>query len=374
MAERSDLQPIPVSAADQSVSAADHLQAGSVKVSRATTSSRIFVVAAAAGLVWLGALALGDNRAWQLKLTDICVFVALASMWNLLAGFSGLVSIGQQAFVGLGAYALIVARNGYDLGIYASVIPAGIVTLFLAVPIALVAFRLRGGYFAIGTWVIAEVVRLVVKNNTSKTTGGGTGTSLHVSGYEAASRISTTALLALIVAVAAVAVTYLVLRGPLGLSLQAIRDNEEGARGLGTNVFRSRLVVYLLAAAITGFAGAVYYVKTLNVQPDAAFSVSFWTAPIIVMVVVGGLGTIEGPIIGAVAYYLLRDYLTDEGHWPGLSPEMYLIVMGLLTMVCALYVRGGLWGTLTKRFPSLQLFPLRRRLEVIVSLEDDHDS
>jgi branched-chain amino acid transport system permease protein len=336
----------------------------SVKVTRATTSSRIFAVAAVPLLAWLVLLALGDNRAWQLKLTDIGVYVALASMWNLLAGYSGLVSIGQQAFVGVGAYALIFFANGEGHDIYASVVPAGLVALAVAVPIAFVAFRLRGGYFAIGTWVIAEVVRLLVKNNTSKTLGGGTGTSLSVTGHDAASRISTTSLLALILAVVAIVVTYVVLRGRLGLGLQAIRDNEAGASGLGTNVFRSRLVVFLLAALITGFAGAIYYLKALNVQPDAAFSVTFWTAPIIVMVVLGGLGTIEGPIIGAVVYYLLRDYLTDEGHWPGLSPEMYLIVMGLLTMVCALYLRGGLWGTLARRFPALQLFPLRRRLEV----------
>jgi branched-chain amino acid transport system permease protein len=348
-------------------------QRTSTRVSRATTSSRVFSVLAVAGVVWLVLLALGDDRAWQLKLTDICVYVTLASMWNLLAGYSGLVSIGQQAYVGLGAYTLIYFGNGRDLDIYVSVIPAGIVALAFAIPIAFVAFRLRGGYFAIGTWVIAEVVRLLVKNNSSKTLGAGTGTSLRVSGYEVASRISTTSLLALSLAVVTVVVTYLVLRGRLGLSLQAIRDNEAGASGLGTNVFRSRLVVYLLAAAITGFAGAIYYLKTLNVQPDAAFSVSFWTAPIIVMVVLGGLGTIEGPIVGAVVYYLLRDYLTDESHWPGLSPAMYLIVMGLLTMICALYLRGGLWGTLTRRFPSLQLFPLRRRLEVAESQEVSHE-
>jgi branched-chain amino acid transport system permease protein len=335
--------------------------AGPARVERATRSSRAFTVVAAAGLVGLVLVALGESRAWQLKLTDICVFVVLASMWNVLAGYTGLVSIGQQAFVGLGAYGLIVFSNGFERDIYFSVLPAAVVAMVLAVPIGLLAFRLHGGYFAVGTWVIAEVVRLVVKNNTSETIGGGTGTTLDVGNYEPGDRISTTSLIALGLAVSAVIAVYLVLRSRLGLALQAIRDDEAGARGLGTDVYRARFAVYLLAALFTGAAGAVFYVKNLNVQPDAAFSVSAWTAPIIVMVVVGGLGTIEGPIIGAVGYYLLRDYLTGSSG-PEISPETYLITMGLLAIVFALYVRGGIWGVLTRRFHGLQLFPLRRRL------------
>jgi branched-chain amino acid transport system permease protein len=335
--------------------------AGAARVQQGTLSSRVFAVVAVLGVAGLVVLALGDNRAWQLKLTDICVYVVLASMWNLLAGYSGLVSIGQQAYVGLGAYGLVVMANGFGLDIYLSIVPAALIGAVLAVPIALLAFRLRGGYFAVGTWVIAEVVRLIVKNNTSDTIGGGTGTTVDVGGHDVADRISTTSVLALGLAVGAVAAVYLVVRSRLGLGLQAIRDNEAGARGAGTDVYRSRLVVYLLAALFTSAAGAVFYVKNLNVQPDAAFSVSAWTAPIIVMVVVGGLGTIEGPIIGAVGYYLLRDYLTGSSG-PEISPEAYLITTGLLAIVFALYVRRGLWGVLTRSVHGLQLFPVRRRL------------
>jgi branched-chain amino acid transport system permease protein len=335
------------------------------RVHRATTSSRIFVVAAVALVVWLVALTRGESAAAHNRLVELCVLVVLASMWNLLAGYSGLVSIGQQAFVGIGAYTLIVFGNGLDQDIYFSVLPAGVVALVLAVPIGLVAFRLRGAYFAVGTWVIAEVCRLIITNNRSDVIRGGSGTSLQAptSLYPPLERSQTTALIAVVLAVAAVLAVYLVLRGRLGLALQAIRDDEAGARELGTDVYRSRFTVWLVAAAFTGFAGAVNYLQALRVQPESAFSVAQWTAPVIVMVVFGGIGTIEGPIIGAVTWYLLRDYLTDQSNTVSITNEVYLLASGVVAMLCALYLRRGIWGSLTHRFPQLQLFPVRRRFD-----------
>jgi branched-chain amino acid transport system permease protein len=337
-------------------------------VRRATTSSRVFTVVAAAIVAWLVVLTRGDSAATHNKLVELCVLVVLASMWNLLAGYSGLVSIGQQAFVGIGAYTLIVFGNGFDQDIYFSVLPAGVVALLLAVPIGLVAFRLRGAYFAVGTWVIAEVCKLLITNNNGDVIRGGSGTSLEAptSLYPPLERSQTTSLIAVGLAVTAVLAVYLVLRSRLGLSLQAIRDDEAGARGLGTDVYRSRFAVWLLAAAFTGFAGAVNYLQALRVQPESAFSVAQWTAPIIVMVVFGGIGTIEGPIIGAVAWYLLRDELTDESNAISITTETYLIASGVVAMLCAMYLRRGIWGSLVHRFPQLQLFPLRRRLDVEV--------
>jgi branched-chain amino acid transport system permease protein len=338
---------------------------GDSQVRRATASSRLFVLAAALVVVWLVVLTQGDNASTHNKLVDISVYVTLASMWNLLAGYTGLVSIGQQAFVGIGAYGLIVAGNGFDQDIYFSVIPAGVAALVLAVPIGLLAFRLRGGYFAIGTWVIAEVVRLIIKNNTSDTIRGGSGTSLQapVELYPRLERSQTTALIAICIAVMSVLVVYALLRSRIGLALQSVRDDEGGARGLGVDVYRSRFAVYLVAAFFTGLAGAVHYLQVLRVQPESAFSVGDWTGPIIVMVVIGGIGTIEGPIIGAVAWYLLKDYLTDAGSAVHVSNATYLIASALFAVVFALYVQRGIWGTLTRQFPRLELFPVRRRVE-----------
>jgi branched-chain amino acid transport system permease protein len=334
------------------------------EVRRATAASRLFAGLAVVVVAWLVMLSRGESAATHNKLVELCVLVVLASMWNLLAGYSGLVSIGQQAFVGIGAYSLIVFGNGFDQDIYFSLIPAGLVAAVLAIPIGLIAFRLRGAYFAVGTWVIAEVVKLLITNNRGDVIRGGSGTSLEapVDLYPPLQRSQTTALIAVCLAVAAVIAVYLVLRSRLGLALQAIRDDEGGARGLGIDVYRSRFTVWLIAAAFTGFAGAVNYLQALRVQPESAFSVSLWTAPVIVMVVVGGIGTIEGPVIGAIVWYLLKDYLTDESNPVSVTTETYFIASGIVAVVCALYLRNGIWGTLTKRLPQLRFFPFGRRV------------
>jgi branched-chain amino acid transport system permease protein len=360
--------PAPAPAADPTGAAA--------RMRRATTSSRVFVVLSVPLVAWLVALTRGDSAATHNKLVELCVLIVLASMWNLLAGYSGLVSVGQQAFVGIGAYTLIVFGNGFDQDIYFSVLPAGVVAAVLAIPIGLIAFRLRGAYFAVGTWVIAEVVKLIITNNTGDVIKGGSGTSLEVptSIYPVLSRSQTTALIAVLLMIAAVLTVYVVLRSRLGLALQAIRDSEDGARGLGVDVYRARFAVWLIAAAFTGLAGAVNYLQALRVQPESAFSVSQWTAPIIVIVVVGGIGTIEGPILGAVVYYMLRDYLTDPDSAIHVTNEVYLLASGVVAVLCALYLRRGIWGALTRMFPRLQLFPVRRRLELGPNSGGDTDA
>ena len=331
------------------------------RVRRATASSWVGLALGAALVAWALVTALGDDKAWQGKITDICVLATMATMWNLLAGYTGLVSVGQQAYVGLGAYGLVVFANEYELNIYLAIVPAAIVAAIIAVPIGTLAFRLRGGYFAIGTWVIAEVVRLTIKNNTSEVIGGGRGTSLVVPESAREDRLSNIAVVSIVVLVLAVVAVYVILRSRVGLALRAVRDNEAGARGLGVDVYRTRFVIYVVAAFFTALAAGAYYVKNVNVQPDAAFDVSAWTAPIIVMVVFGGLGTIEGPIIGAVLYYLVRDTIQDR-EW--ISDSSFLIATGVVALVFALFVKGGIWSTLTGRFPTLQVFPIRRRLEV----------
>jgi branched-chain amino acid transport system permease protein len=347
----------------------------SVHVQRATRISNGMGLVAVAVIAWLVVLATGGEASTQTKIVEVSVFVVVASMWNLLAGYTGLVSIGQQAFVGLGAYALIVFANGYRQDIYFALAPAALVALVASVPIALLAFRLRGGYFAIGMWVIAEVVRLFVKQYKGDPIKGGSGTSLVAPTdlYPKADRFQTTALIALALAVAAVTVVALMLRSRIGLSLQAVRDNEGGARSLGVNVYRERFVVFMVASFFTGAAGAVWYLLKIRIQPDTAFGVADWTAPIVVMVVIGGLGTVEGPVVGAVLWYVVRDYLTDQTSTVHLSPEWYLIVTGALAVVVALFAQRGLWGSLQHRWPQLQVFPIRRRLIVADQATDHRD-
>jgi branched-chain amino acid transport system permease protein len=280
--------------------------------------------------------------------------VSLAQMWNLLAGYAGVVSVGQQAFVGLGAYGMIAFVNVHEQNLYLAVPLSAVAAAVLSIPIGLIAFRLRGSYFAIGTWVLADAVSLVIIQQASL--GAGNGASIDVAAYDLETRQEVTYWLALVAAVGAIAIAYLVLRSRLGLQLQAIRDNEAGARGLGANVYRTRFGLWVLAAFWTAFTAAVFYLSQLRVQPRDSFSVVQWTAPIIVIVLIGGLGSIEGPIIGAILYYFLRDWLNAYDTW-------YLVGSGVAAIVVALYLQPGLWGYI-RRWTGVDLFPVRRRLQV----------
>ena len=319
----------------------------------------------------LAALAIVPLFAGRAALQDlffVFTMLALAQYWNLLAGYAGLVSVGQQAFIGLGAYALFAATLIFNLDPLVSIVIGGAVAALLAVPTALVVFRLRGAYFAIGTWVAAEVFRLILAQ--VKQLGGGTGTSLsrqitnEMTGLDwiaaalgvrtAAARDIALYWLALLLLAATLALVFFLLRSRRGLALAAIRDSEPAADSLGVDGFRTKLVVYVLTAFGTGMVGALIYLQKARISPDAAFSVLDWTAYVIFIVVIGGIGTIEGPIVGAIVLYLLQDYLSTLGAW-------YLMLLGALAIGVMLIAPGGLWGLAAQRF-DLQLFPVRRRL------------
>lgn len=320
-------------------------------------TTRTSTVAGAVGLAGLGALIAvpfwatsGDLH----TLIDALTLLALAQMWNLLAGYAGLVSIGQQAYLGLGAYGLYVLGDRAGLHPFLATIVAGLAAAVIGIPTAALAFRLRGGYFAIGTWVIAEVYHLLVKNFSQL--GGGTGISVSSAaalGRETRDRGAYW--LALAVGVGAIVLVYAILRSRLGLALTAIRDNEAGAESLGVNVLRAKVIVYLVAALGCGLVGAVIYLDLLRLQPDAAFSVN-WTADMIFIVVIGGIGTIEGPILGTAVFFVLRELLADYGVW-------YLVTLGSVAVLVMLFTPGGLWNLLLRRVDA-RFFPVQRRLRL----------
>jgi len=253
----------------------------------------------------------------------------LAQLWNLLAGCAGLISVGQQAFFGVGAYALFAGTLMAGLEPVLSIVLAGIVAGLIAVPAALIVFRLRGAYFAIGTWVVAEVGRLLLAQ--FKQLGGGTGTSLppdivdSIVGLDfvrhlfqirgPAARDVLAYWLALVLAVGTLALVYKLLRSRYGLALSAIGDAEVAAESTGVDVFRTKLLIYIVTAIVTGMAGALIFLQKARISPDAAFSLIDWTAYVIFIVVIGGIGTMEGPIIGVVIFYLLQYYLAALGAW-----------------------------------------------------------
>ncbi|GLP67197.1 hypothetical protein TUSST3_38190 [Streptomyces sp. TUS-ST3] len=208
------------------------------------------------------------------QLVKLCYLVALASMWNLLAGYAGMMSMGQQAFIGLGAYLLFIV-NDHGVNVYAGTLVVSALVALLAWPVSYLAFRLRGGYFAVGTWVIAEVVRLIVVRFDSL--GAASGRTLSDVTADPVLRRAFTYWLALAVMAAAVLGTYAVLRSRLGLSLQAIRDDDTAAGSLGVNVTRGKRIIYISAAAGCAAAGAVICVNSLGVaSPTQIFGVQYW--------------------------------------------------------------------------------------------------
>jgi len=309
------------------------------------------------------------NRSLLQDLLLIFLLVAMAQCWNLLAGYAGLISVGQQAFIGLGGYALFAGVITFNLDPLLSVVVATVVITALAVPVGIVVLRMHGAYFAVVTWVVAEVFRLLLAQ--WKALGGGTGTSLpgvamnRVVGIEwvaaifgvraAAAREILVYWIALAAMVAIIAAIYWLLRSRLGLALAAVRDGEVAAESVGIDIWRNKLLAYTIAACGTTIAGALYFIDSGRISPDAAFSVLDWTAYVIFIVVIGGLGTIEGPIVGTIIFVVLRSTLSSYGPW-------YLILLGALGIAVMLIAPKGIWGTFSAA-TGIHLFPTRRRLE-----------
>jgi branched-chain amino acid transport system permease protein len=327
------------------------------RVERATLASRVGSIGALLLLAILVALPWFADRGTLRLGIEVCAYLTLAQMWNLLAGYAGLVSIGQQAFVGIGGYAL------FGLCILGGVHPllaiplSGVVAGLVALPTALIAFRLRGPYFAIGTWVIAEVFRLLFAQMPAL--GGGSGMSLPVAtvrliARHPAARDGIIYWCGLALATGAILAVYLLLRGRTGLALTAIRDNERAAESLGVDSYRVKLGIYVGVAILTGAAGALIFLQKLRISPDAAFSVNDWTGFVIFMTVIGGIGRIEGPMAGTIVFFALRGAFADLG-------AAYPIILGAVAVLTMLFAPRGLWGVLADR-TGLQLFPVRRRL------------
>jgi branched-chain amino acid transport system permease protein len=288
-------------------------------------------------------------------LSEIYAYVALASLWNLLAGYAGLVSVGQQAYVGLGAYSLFALAILFGISPLWSIPLAGLIAAGLSIPVALLVFRLRGHYFAIGTWIVAEVFRLTASQISAL--GGGSGTSLPAAVVIAIAptrqlRDFTMYWIALLLAAAVLALIVLLLRSRYGLALKATRDAELAAACSGVDVYRIKFLVYVVTALATAMLGALIFLQKLRISPDAAFSVNDWTAFVIFITVIGGIGRIEGPIVGTLVFFALRQTLADLG-------TIYLMMLGLVAIVIMLAAPKGIWGLVAGRF-GWQLFPLER--------------
>lgn len=355
---------------------APEVAAGRYRVTVATRTSRVFVVLAVAIVVILAFAPAFASRPMMQDLILVFLLASLALCWNLMAGYAGLISVGQQAFVGLGGYALfaLIIMGGLDPLV--SIPVAALIVALVSVPVGALVFRMQGAYFAVVTWVVSEVFRLVLAQ--SRDLGGGTGTSLprsatsNMLGLEfvaelfgvrsAAAREIIIYWAALFTIVLVVAGCYYVLRSRIGLGLRAIKDGEVAAQSVGVSTTRIKFAIYVFAAFGAGLVGAIYFLQTSRISPDAAFSLLDWTAYIIFIVVIGGLATIEGPILGAILFVVLRNVLSGFGPW-------YLLVLGAVGIAIMLLAPKGIWGNFSQ-LTGIHLFPTRRHLVISSKNED----
>ena len=302
---------------------------------------------------------LGENT--QNNLIQLYFLVIMAMMWNALAGYGGLVSVGQQGFIGIGAYAAVFFSVQHGLNPYVSMLFATLIGGAVAIPVAAVVLWLRNGAFAIATWVVAEVFAILVSLDPNPAIGGGTGTSALLPftlRYTPTQRLHYTYWAALGSVAVLLVLLFALLRSRLGGSLQAIRDDEEAAASVGVRVLLGKGILFVVAGAGCAAAGTIilaWQLSVLPLGPDSVFGIN-WTARMIFMVLVGGLGTFEGPIIGAVVLYVLQTYISINGVW-------YFVMLGGVAIGFALLLPRGIWGTIQERF-NVRLLPVGYRLRI----------
>lgn len=283
---------------------------------------------ALATLPWLGSALIVD------KLIYLFILVMFAVMWNLLAGYAGLVSVGQQAFIGLGGYALIRLVEA-GLPPFPMIFVAALLTGVVAWAMSWFVLRMKAGEFAVATWVIAETIRSIVMFD--PIVQGETGTSLlALNAYDPDFRRMVLYLLSLASMVVMVCGTWVLLQRRIGAESQAIRDDEDAAASVGISTFQVKQRIYIIASVGCALAGALWLASAITFQPRTSFGVQ-WSVFMLFMVLVGGIGTFVGPILGALLFFALQEIFGDFGAW-------YLAGIGIVAIVFALYLPRGLVG------------------------------
>jgi branched-chain amino acid transport system permease protein len=296
---------------------------------------------------------IGVPRSWLLYLFLFFIYLAMANMWNLLAGYSGLLSLCQPAFIGLAGYTLVIVTWS-GLPFYLGIIGGAIVAAVFAMLISIPVFRLRGIYFAIGTLVVPEALRIVFylwRPVGGELQGGGAGYMI-----KGIAGVSMTEVywFSLAIGIVSIFLVRIILRSRLGLGLAAIRDNDKTAASSGVDVFRLKLYSFVIGALLTGIAGAIFYIYQGYIEPASAFNIR-WTMTLMLATVIGGMSTEEGPFVGAIIVVFLHFLL---GRYAGIS----LLIQGVILVGIMLLVPQGIMGFLrrTRSYHSLLQLATRR--------------
>jgi len=261
------------------------------------------------------------------RMFTLLMAVSLASSLNILLGYTGYVSFGHIVFFGLGGYTgfYFLSEQGWPL--YAAALAGGVLSALIALLVGLAVLRLRGAYFALATIGINEAARAFVSN--FEPFGGATGMFVNFSAYEkyggAGQALWTTFIILWIITMVIMVVSYLVKHSRFGLGLLAIREDEDAAMVMGVKAPQAKTITYIISAFFPGVIGTLYFFKNGNVEPGDAFQLHM-SIEMLVMVMLGGMGTVMGPLVGAVGYQGLRGYLLTSPvlkistwRWPALS-------------------------------------------------------
>lgn len=258
--------------------------------------------------------------------------IAMAQSWNLVGGYTGLISLGHSAFFGIGAYTAGIGMSQLDLPFWYAVTLGAMLALIASILISFPIFRFKGVYFAIGTLVLAEALRIWMIN--WEWTGGAQGMRFPLRGLPGREELY---YIMLGIVVVITLVIYWITNSRLGLGLRAIRDNEQSAQNMGVNIFRTKLIAFAISAFATGFIGAVHAVRLGTIEPYSIFALT-WTIAMVNMVIIGGMGTLLGPIIGAIFVTYLGEALAD-------FYSFHLIITGIIFILVIRFMPGGIFGT-----------------------------
>lgn len=282
--------------------------------------------------------------------TLILMYMAIGQMWNLLAGYAGLVSLGAQAFVGLGGYSLAMISQVYQLPFLLGFLLAAVVSVVFALIISVPIFKMKDVYFTIGTWLVAEA--LCVFFQTWALVNFNVGFNITV-----ARKLSSTAMyfIAFGVGLIALIAVVVILKSKFGLGLMAMRDNDAASEIRGVKLYKSKLICFLISSGITGVAGAALYLNLSYIKPTVGFSID-WTVSMVFIVVIGGMGTIEGPIIGAIIFVILRQLLYN---FSGFS----MLILGIIAVVMIIVAPKGIMGLINKKH-EFDLFGVKRKVRI----------
>lgn len=274
-------------------------------------------------------------QVWLLYMFYFFVFLAAANMWNLLAGFSGLLALCPAAFIGLGGYTMTI-MSWLEIPYYLGMVAGGVVAALFAGLISISVFRMKGIYFAIGTLVVPAILRLVflrwrpVGGNLQ---GGGAGYMI-----KGVSEIppEVSYWLGLAIGLVSVILIGIILRSKFGFGLAAIRDNDVSAASSGVNVFRLKLFSFFIAAFVMGIAGAIFYTYQGYIEPNSAFDIN-WLMTVLLATVIGGIGLEWGPLVGTIIVVILHFQLA---RYAGIS----LLIQGVILVIIMLAAPQGLLG------------------------------